>query len=45
VSDTDYQVPFRFDGKINKLTFKLGPMQLSSEEHQKIHYAHAITRD
>ena len=29
VNDNDYQVPFRFNGKINKLTFKLGPVQLS----------------
>ena len=25
VDDKDYQVPFRFTGKIDKLTFKLGP--------------------
>ena len=26
VNDKDYQVPFRFNGKINKLTFNLGPV-------------------
>ena len=26
VNDQDYQVPFRFNGKINKLTFNLGPV-------------------
>jgi hypothetical protein len=25
VNDQDYQVPFKFTGKINKLTFKLEP--------------------
>jgi hypothetical protein len=29
VDDNDYQVPFRFTGKLNKLTFKLGPTQLT----------------
>ncbi|MFO0844769.1 MAG: sulfatase-like hydrolase/transferase [Gemmataceae bacterium] len=28
VDDRDYQVPFRFTGKLNKLTVKLGPVQL-----------------
>jgi arylsulfatase len=32
VNEKDYQVPFPFNGKIAKLTFKLGPMQLSPEE-------------
>ena len=31
----DYQVPFRFTGTINKLTFKLGPEQLTPAD-QKI---------
>ena len=26
--DDDYQVPFRFNGKIDKLTVKLGPVKL-----------------
>src|SRR4051794_8270967 len=29
VNDQDYQVPFRFDGKIEKLTFNLGREQLA----------------
>jgi hypothetical protein len=29
-------VPFRFNGTIDKLTFKLGPVQLTNEEHQII---------
>jgi hypothetical protein len=28
VNDMDYQVPFRFNGKINKLTVKIGPPQI-----------------
>jgi hypothetical protein len=32
VDDKDYQVPFRFTGKLNKLTVKLGPMQLAPAE-------------
>ena len=39
VDDNDYQVPFRFTGKLDKLTFKLGPTQLTSEDHQVIQHA------
>jgi arylsulfatase len=45
VNDKDYQVPFRFTGKLNKLTFKLGPTQLTSDEHQAIQHALATARD
>ena len=41
VNDKDYQVPFRFNGKIDKLTFKLGPEQLTSGDHQVIQHARA----
>jgi arylsulfatase A-like enzyme len=34
VNDKDYQVPFEFDGKINKLTFNLGPLQLSPADQK-----------
>jgi len=44
VDDQDYQVPFRFTGKINKLTIKLGPTQLTSNDRQVIQHALA-TRD
>ena len=30
--DKDYQVPFRFTGKIDKQTVKLGPEELSAVE-------------
>jgi arylsulfatase A-like enzyme len=32
VDDNAYRVPFRFTGTINKLTYKLGPEQLSAED-------------
>src|SRR5438046_1759314 len=32
--DNSYQVPFRFTGTIDKLTFKLGPSQMSAEEQK-----------
>jgi arylsulfatase len=41
VDDQDYQVPFRFTGKLDKLTFKLGPVLLTSDEHQLIRHARA----
>jgi arylsulfatase len=31
VNDKDYQVPFKFNGTIDKVTFKLEPEQLPSE--------------
>jgi len=32
VDDQDYQIPFKFTGTIDKLTFKLGPSQLSEAD-------------
>jgi arylsulfatase A-like enzyme len=45
VNDKDYQVPFAFNGKINKLTFNLGPMQLTEEDKEKASKAIAIAKD
>jgi arylsulfatase A-like enzyme len=45
VDDKDYQVPFRFNGKIDKLTFKLGPMQLTEEDQVKLRKAVAAAKD
>jgi hypothetical protein len=39
VNDKDYQVPFAFNGKINNLTVKLGPMQLTAADEKKIREA------
>ena len=36
VNDKDYQVPFAFNGKIDKLTVKLGPMQLTEADQQRV---------
>jgi arylsulfatase len=45
VNDKDYQVPFAFNGKIDKLTVKLGPMQLSAADETKVREATARARD
>jgi hypothetical protein len=36
VNDKDYQVPFPFSGRINKLTVKLEPPKLSPEEQKSL---------
>jgi hypothetical protein len=41
----DYKVPFHFNGKIDKLTFDLGPMQLTEEEEHKMRQAISRGRD
>jgi arylsulfatase len=45
VNDKDYQVPFPFNGTINKLTFNLGPIHLSEEEKRTAGKAIAIAKD
>ncbi len=35
VDDKDYQPPFRFTGKLGKLTIKLGPAQMADADRQK----------
>ena len=45
VDDNDYQVPFQFNGQISKVTIKLGPEQLSEEDHQVIQQALARAKD
>ena len=45
VNDKDYQVPFPFDGKIDKLTFNLGPLQMLPAEQQKAAAAAAKAKD
>jgi arylsulfatase A-like enzyme len=34
VDDNDYQVPFRFTGKLDKLTYKLGTEELMEEDYK-----------
>jgi arylsulfatase A-like enzyme len=45
VNDLDYQVPFRFNGKIDNVTFNLGPTQLTAVEEMKVREANARARD
>jgi hypothetical protein len=45
VNDLDYQVPFPFNGKIDKLTFNLGPEQLAEANRKKIQEAVARAHD
>jgi len=45
VNEQDYQVPFRFNGTINKLTFELGPMQLTEEDQKKAATAIGVASD
>jgi len=42
INAKDYQVPFAFNGKINKLTVKLGPSQLAAADQTKT--AEAVAR-
>jgi arylsulfatase A-like enzyme len=45
VDDKDYQVPFRFTGKISKLTFKLGEEQLTEADRKELHQALLRAKD
>ncbi|MGO9831345.1 MAG: sulfatase-like hydrolase/transferase, partial [Myxococcaceae bacterium] len=45
VNDLDYQVPFRFNGKIDKVTFHLGPSQLTETDQKKVDEAKAKAKD
>ena len=37
VQDRDYKPPFRFNGKLDKVTFNLGPVLLSETEREAVH--------
>ncbi len=43
--DDSYKLPFRFTGKIDKLTYKLGPEQMTNDEHKLIRHALERARD
>ncbi len=45
VDDRDYQVPFRFTGRLNKLTLSIDRPKLTPEEEKKLTEAQAIARD
>ena len=36
MDESDYRVPFRFTGKLNKLTMALGPEELTPAEREMI---------
>jgi arylsulfatase A-like enzyme len=40
-----YEVPFKFTGKINRLTFNLGPEQVTAEEREEMKKTVARARD
>ncbi len=43
--DESYKLPFKFTGTINKLTYKLGPEQLSAADRETMQRAVAAARD
>jgi hypothetical protein len=43
--DFSYDLPFRFNGTIDKLTYKLGPEQLAAEDQKKVQEAVAKAND
>jgi arylsulfatase A-like enzyme len=45
VADKDYQVPFRFTGKLNKVTFNLGPPQIAAADQQGADHKLAAVTD
>jgi arylsulfatase A-like enzyme len=45
VDDFEYRVPFRFSGKIDKLTYNLGPEQLSAADQEDAAKKLAAARD
>jgi hypothetical protein len=45
INEKDYQVPFPFNGTIDKLTFKLGPSQLTDGDKNTASRAIAKAKD
>jgi hypothetical protein len=45
VDDQDYQVPFAFTGKIDKLTFSIAPPALADEDKRKLMEAERAKQD
>jgi len=43
--DDSYKLPFRFTGKIDKLTYKLGPEQMTNDEQKRIRHTMERARD
>jgi len=45
VDDQDYQVPFKFTGKIDKLTFAIEPPVLTADDKKKLQEAERAAQD
>ena len=45
VDDQDYQIPFAFTGKIDKLTFTVDPPKLTPEDQKKLSDAYRAAQD
>jgi len=45
VDDRDYQVPFTFTGKLNKLTISVEPPKLTLEDERKLAEANRARQD
>jgi arylsulfatase len=45
INDRDYQLPFRFNGKINKLTMKVQPPVLTEGDKQRLIEAYKAAQD
>jgi arylsulfatase len=45
VDDRDYQIPFKFTGKIDKLTIALAPPKLTPEDEKKLEGAYRAAQD
>jgi arylsulfatase len=45
IDDQDYQVPFAFTGKIDKLTFSLEPPMLTEDDKKKLMEAQKAAQD
>jgi arylsulfatase len=43
--DESYKLPFKFNGTINKVTYKLGPEQLTAQDRETMQRAVAAARD
>jgi hypothetical protein len=43
--DDSYKLPFRFTGKIDRLTFELGPTQMTSDEQKLMRHALERAKD
>jgi hypothetical protein len=45
VDDCDYKVPFKFTGKINRLTIALDPPKLTPDDVKKLEAANRAAQD